>query len=356
MSEVGFGIEQGTVNKLELQFINEPSDPKLCQFIELQRAEREQANLVASYRAKEDDQELDEALSEYVDLGKEFVNDLRLKFGLQKLDKSEMRVLFLKESEYDGASRAIGGTPGEHSHGFVSRRLDYAFVKLKSQNSDLFTAAVAVHELIHQNLDLKVNVYSIWGGEPGRNPSRTGLRTVMETRSGQEQESGQLLNELGNHLAEFKFVQSLVHDGGRAQNDWMLLEAAAKRKFGDQVRFDEDRLTVSTRDGAKVKLDLNSYLFYLSDEARRAPARAFVTQLGLDLERLCGDVDGRPFYEVLLEAKTRPRVQNLLRKAINEKMGSGFYEELKASSYESSSILSLLEKLQTRMAEEVVMQ
>ena len=88
------------------------------------------------------------------------------------------------------------------------------------------------------------------------------------------------------------------------------------------------------------RLDLVRIVVWYDGEHTFGDMGFMCMQLAEDIALSCGRIDGLPFGEVWMLAKTQPRLQNELRSRMDEVFGRGFYARLKRTDYDLDDIIA----------------
>ncbi len=300
------------------------------------------------------------SLEQGFNLARRYVNSLRSRLELSKLGPKDMEVLLLEEDNFNKHYKKLSSLSEVSSVGFSADILKPVVVMKLDDVPEYIMASMAFHELIHQHLETRVRVYS--SEEDSNNAGyrvftesrRTGLSVKKVNRNREKKDEqgklGNLLNEIPNYLLQ----KQLLADVFKKEEFKELFSEEINRR---NIRLDEylgkgnDFLIVKLEGGRKAVLQKSVVHF---DNNGRVlfeilPSTFILMQLASDLNVLCGDIDGKPFWEVLLQAKIDPRLQGKLRDEIDSKLGRGFYRKLKTAELKQEDIIDILVEVQSKL-------
>ncbi len=305
------------------------------------------------------------ALKEGYAHARKMVHELRTKTGLPQVDLVDMEVITLEKSVFDEHYKIFSGKEDPDLGGFSSGDLEFVLVKDIKDMPEYVKASAACHELVHKWLEQHAKVYHVEGkqnfarGQSAQSllsePRRSGLMVKkIGYKEGQFSErglAGTLLNELPNYMAEKAFVDKVLN----GEIDTFKKEVISRRQMlidylkenGIDGDPDQTELSGVTNEGNNYIIDSSNLHFDINGNPLLSNAMSFMAQLGSDLSKLCGDINGRPFGDVLLEAKLNPVLQNDLRKAIDSKMGPGYFTRLKNA--DLNSAITILSEVQAKL-------
>lgn len=366
MSEIKENSSVETIkrNDLETEFILNPGDVRICELRRQNQADVKLKTWVWDAKTKGQEESFDESRKSGISAAKQSINNWRQKLGLEALDDDEMPVIFLAKDDFALAYGDAGGISSEATRfdGFYAPSISQVFVSDK-ENS-LYASSVAYHELIHKYLEIRSFAFFEADVMVVGRQRRAGLMVdkVARAENGEIETvsaSGDLLNELGNYLEQWKFIKDQVTGGLQFESQ---LRSARERFVKDTGFRDVDKMSLSISpkenksETSDVVFDTEMLAFYYlnsgNDENKGLSNTILFTQLALDMNELCDAVDGKSFGEVLMMAKTKPELQVTLRNMLDEKMGRGFYKRLKESKYDGLDALRLLLDVQRKLAEE----
>ncbi len=314
------------------------------------------------YRAKEKKVAPSPNVALAVEFGIEMICALLASIHIS-VDPDQMRVIFLPEAVFN---KLIGdNTTG----GAMLLGLDEVFVKVSQDKSDLMLATSAFHELIHRWIDTMHNVFYRHSDEAqdlvqiSIEPRRGGLevkRIVRNSLTGELLDSGTLgtlINELGNFAYQQQFratllsnptTQPLFADDLKIQNE-KLQEIFGDSQNGTAI------IHVSAPKGWEMALQFNSANLLWNRNGRLVMiSSTMLPQLVEDLSNIVGPVEIQGvgdfnLLSALLYCKIYPQAQRSLQKAIDAKMGAGFYYRLRRVAYDSmEEIGNILKEVQNR--------
>lgn len=221
------------------------------------------------------------------------------------------------------------------------------------------TASYAFHELIHKWLELHVRVYAYENNPDDQTykvfseTRRSGLTVskLKRTHEGIQElgKVGSLLNKLPNYLLQKVYIDDLL--GKEEYQDIFPEEARQREKALDSLMGENNEYLIVTSEGNRKAIFHRSNVHFDSKGNLMLYKNAgpfLAMQLASDINALCGDVDEKPFWELFLQAKLDPAVQNKLREIMDSKIGKGFYHRIKSAEYEPESMLSLLREVQEK--------
>lgn len=294
------------------------------------------------------------------DLARNYINSLRSRLHMPEIDSDDMEVLLMEESNFNKHYKNLSSLSEVSSVGFSADVLKPVVVMNQDGIPEYILASVAFHELIHQHLETRVRVYS---SEEDSNDKefrvftesrRSGLKVTKVNRDKEalndQIETGDLLNELPNYLLQKQYLVDVFR---KEEFMEVFSEVVEKRsKILDEYLGEEnDYLSVKFEGGKKAVLHKSVVHFDINNEIvlDRLASPYVIMQLASDLNDLCGNIDGKPFWEVLLQAKIDPRIQGILRDKIDSKLGKGFYRKLKAAEHEADEVLDILVEIQSKL-------
>lgn len=252
---------------------------------------------------------------------------------------------------------------GNAAHGKYSPEANFSGVRYDENFPDYFVGSLAFHELVHQEFDRHVFTYHTESIQ--NNQEETEMLTYVTNRQGLEvkrydpknpsanvNRQGDLLNELGNHGMQADYIREALENQDifgpeiEERNNFIL------RMGGDPN--DPSGLTLNfpfNNKSYKIRFDTDKIHFNHKGECNLVYGMGgfLIMQLADDLKKICGDVEGKPFFETFLRAKSDPIEQNKLRTVMDSKLDTDFYSRLKNTSQEDiQSILELVSEVQSK--------
>ncbi len=290
----------------------------------------------------------------------DFIADLRTQLGLSHLIPEQMRIALLEEEYYLSLHQSFLGADGLYTAGFATDHLNSVVVRNMPNLPSYFLASVALHELVHKHLETIIVVYSSdKGPEDGfhsfTESRRSGLRVKRNPHLSDTESSsdnvGDFLNELSNMLIQSEFISHLEEIP--EQNNEFSAEFQAKRRHVENVMGNHSHLIVNTVNGLRVAFHSSIVHFTKSGECllEKLPISLLLMQLGHDLSLLCGESEGVPLWKALLKAKVNPRLQNFVRRTIDNAIEPGFYSKLKNTNMNTAELLQLITSVQSKLYE-----
>ena len=299
-------------------------------------------------------------LAKGIDVARDYINTLRTRFGLIKVDPHKMETLFLSKEKFNVHYKKLAKVDDVTSMAFATDVINPVVISTEDEIPKYFTASVGFHELIHKWLESSVRVYA--SEKTADNDTfrlfsedrRSGLKVskLKRTPEGIQEvgEVGSLLNELPNYLLQKVYIDDLL--GKNEYRDVFPEEARQRKEKLYSLMGENNNYLIVTFEGGREVIFHRSNIHFDSNgnlmlERNTVPFLAM--QLASDINTICDDIDGRPFWEVFLQAKLNPAIQNKLKESMDSKIGNGFYHRLKSAEYKAESMLSILTEVQDKL-------
>ncbi|MFV1917082.1 MAG: hypothetical protein ACC618_01155 [Patescibacteria group bacterium] len=311
---------------------------------------------------RKDSLQPDKRLERGLELARRFVNRLNKMVGISEVDPQKMEILLLSKESYGKHYKSVTGKDPGKSCGLMMDLVKPVLVE-KGNYPDYILASFATHELIHKRTETHVRAFHTESepvGDKGlitvettfTEERRYGLMVAKLKREGgkvvETQFTGELLNELPNYLFQGAFIDELLtgEEGREIFKDEIEKREERLRGFSSE---DYTYLIAPLKDGSgrEIRIDRPNVHFDKKGNLLINQASFVVRQLADDLSNLVGAVEGETFGQVLLKAKVEPKIQGKIRKAVDSKMGKGFYRRLKNAKVEDG--LNLLVEVQSKL-------
>lgn len=299
-------------------------------------------------------------LEQGFNLARDYINSLRKRMGLSEIDPNKMEVLLLEEDRFKKHCKRLSSLAEISSVGFSTDVFQPVVIMKQDDVPEYLMASNAFHELIHQHLETRVRVYSS-EEKPDSNDFRVftegrrlGLSVSKVKRDGdlieEQGRLGELLNELPNYLLQKTYIDDVF---GKDEFKEVFSEEVKKRdkQLDEYMGEGNDYLSVNFE--GKKRVEIHRSVVHFDNDGNlmleKQTTPFVMMQLAVDLNTLCGKIDGKPFWEALLQAKINPKLQSKLRKEIDSKLGKGFYRRLKTAEYEPESVVDILVEVQNKL-------
>jgi hypothetical protein len=269
-------------------------------------------------------------------------------------NKRDMEVIFLLPYQY---SEIIGSD----SSGSMSPGVKPVFVEYEERFFDFITASVAFHELVHRWVDTQQFVFhsEVNADTDIKKISyelrRVGAqiqRLVRDMFTGEITSIGflgEVINELGNFAWQNIFIHKLLTDpklSKQFKDEIEFRNRKLEKVFGPSLKG-ANQFVVIIEGNKEYTVWLESKnMFWDKEGELLVEPSVFFMQLVYELHALIPEVEEKNFATMLIDIKLNPAKQNALRKAIDSKLGKGFYQKLRRLSYNVDSALSILEEIQ----------
>lgn len=283
---------------------------------------------------------------------KSFVNWLRGQVGLPDIPEDETQPMVVSNSGMIEVLKRDGAL----------YRPQIGISVVEEDGGSLLEGMRVVHELIHKYIELHVTAAKV----SKRGGIRSGLARAgllvekTKRRGGELRPTGRLLNELPNYYFSQWWASEELNTHA---NNWPVEIQARDRnletlglKMGQwheftntlptQRKIRKFRLLTDNLIPANASVDNEKKQLVIS-------AWAVFVELASNLSQLIQEVEGKPLMFALLEAKINPRKQQKIKKAIDSRLGNGFYRKLKQADYpEIDDAIELLVQVQKKIVEE----
>ncbi len=293
-----------------------------------------------------------------VQIAKDLILTLRNACGLSTIDAAEMSVLFVKREEFESNYRRLNLSSQGEAFGFAGDILDDVVVMLREEIPEYWLASLCFHELVHKWLEIKVRVYAVERLKDGMRRMftegrRLGLSIKKINTQGSDNDTfdnyGELLNEIGNYALQFAFLSEVKNSPILQEafsDEIQMLSARRQETMGNSqyMTGNIDGMTIIFR-RELVHFDKQGNNLFFSNDL----FAILCMELAADLNSLVGQIDEKPFWQVLMESKLEPIKQNILREKIDRVLGSGFYSKLKRSNTECADVALLLKQVQDKL-------
>lgn len=289
------------------------------------------------------------------------VNSIRESLGMGNVDDAHMQVVLLPQSDFQEIYRIATGKVSTVL-AFQSDQFPEVVIT-RDLYPDYYTAGMVLHELLHHHTEGRVIVSYVPEDGSSDRTVYVQERRVGLSVSGVRQErlqpgkrkwvvvpkdSGELINELPIYLYEAEFIKMLLkqkeYSNERAQLQIRRILMEIPGGFGSYCG------TEISMEGKKWLIWYNWNNIHFTNEGSDTLGEyhTLCTQLVQDICKRCSDDGEVPLGQIWMEAKTHPRLQNVLRRRMNHSVSDGFYERLRRER-STEQVLNLLEEVQSGM-------
>ena len=295
-------------------------------------------------------------LQESVNLASEYVREIYP--GANKvIEMPQVQVLDREDVDCIKHEFQLDTDP-ETAGGFFVQGVNRIYIISDDNLPDYMVAGIIAHEMLHNVFDIQVGVYSLEKGKFltsfNSESRRFGLSVSrVEVQGGSvkaSKQTGVVLNELPNYAYESQFDKVLL-----AQEKGGVIYGGDIERRTDLIKkedcLENGYIGLRFRDRGFVNLSERNMHFLKSRELM-VNEGILMYQLADDLDALCGEVDGKMLSELLLDAKSNPSIQHIVKRRLDEVMGKGFYRRLKSKPFNFDNVLSILIEAQKHYGEE----
>lgn len=310
-------------------------------------------------------------LAQGLHMARNIVNNLRKRYGLPIVPHETMQIALLDKNNYNRACEIASYDQHIDTSGLTLPYIDPVLVEYDETKPEYFTAGIAVHELVHRWLEFDAWVYSATQNIDEKTkenypyrlhiePRRSGLR-VTKTKLKNDQiidqgRVGALLNELPNIAVQDAYVTRVLEEKPEPFKEEVERREQLLRQFMRDLGRPEDteRIKVVLSEGqyqvvledSHMHFDTEGNPLFLDGQKNFLP---YAEQLIVDLSRVCGEKGQPAVSELLLEAKIAPDLQGQIKRRVDDRMGSGFYNKLRHAEYEPDDVAQLLTAVQSKI-------
>lgn len=286
------------------------------------------------------EQQLPEKLKQSEKLAKKLVNQTRLRIGLPEVPEDQMKCLYISDSDYAENFEHTGSIYGLDNADALHDSFFVAELVRKRDYPEYVTSSISAHEWVHRFIDMEVELYNenqVVGSPNQKVVQNERVRSGLSVRDvASKKIRNEILSELGNYYVQACYFREIVDkDDPIFRDDLLERETKITKSFGAGRHVG---VTVTSSTGKTTTYAFTRELLHPSKSKVIFNVRATMfMQLAEDINVLCGDVDGEPFMNMVLRAKTNPKEIRKVKRVIDNKIGPDFFDKLyKARTKEES--------------------